>query len=148
LGRIELGNRRTTSRHEPVHDLGHFARSGYGKLKGYWQEIPHDAWDFDSSPGEFMMIDRGGKKYVVHPSKDGFVYVYDRNAKPQKVWPLVKNINFVKTIQDDGTLVGRRDLAEGKHENLCPAIMGGISWNAGSYNPRTRLFYKIGYDGA
>jgi len=117
-----------------------------GKLKGYWQEVPHDAWDFDSSPGEFMMIDRGGKKYVVHPSKDGFVYVYDRNAKPQKVWPLVKNINFVKTIQDDGTLVGRRDLAEGKHENLCPAIMGGISWNAGSYNPRTRLFYKVGYE--
>ena len=24
--------------------------------------------------------------------------------------------------------------------------MGGISWNAGSYNPRTRLFYKIGYE--
>ena len=36
-----------------------------GKLKGYWQELPHDAWDFDSAMGEFMFIDQGGKKYVV-----------------------------------------------------------------------------------
>jgi hypothetical protein len=74
------------------------------------------------------------------------VYVYDRAAKPVKVWPLIKNINFVETIKDDGTLVGRRDLKEGKHENLCPAIAGGISWNAGSYNPKTGWFYKIGYE--
>jgi alcohol dehydrogenase (cytochrome c) len=117
-----------------------------GKLKGYWQEVPHDAWDYDSSIGEFMFIEQGGKKYVVHPTKDGFVYVYDRNANPQKVWPFIKNINFVQTIKDDGTLVGRRDLREGKHENLCPAIAGGLSWNAGSYNPNTRLFYRVGYE--
>ena len=117
-----------------------------GKLKSYWQEVPHDAWDYDSAVGEFIMLERDGKKYVVHPSKDGFVYVYDRAAKPVKVWPLIKNINFVETIKDDGTLVGRRDLKEGKHENLCPAIAGGISWNAGSYNPKTGWFYKIGYE--
>jgi PQQ-dependent dehydrogenase (methanol/ethanol family) len=117
-----------------------------GKLKSYWQEVPHDAWDYDSSVGEFIMLERDGKKYVVHPSKNGYVYVYDRAAKPVKVWPLIKNINFVETIKDDGTLVGRRDLKEGKHENLCPAIAGGISWNAGSYNPKTGWFYKIGYE--
>jgi alcohol dehydrogenase (cytochrome c) len=117
-----------------------------GKLKGYWQELPHDAWDFDSAMGEFMFIDQGGKKYVVHPNKGGFVFVYDRNANPQKVWPFVKNINFVQSIKDDGTLVGRRDLREGKHENLCPAIAGGLSWNSGSYNPKTKLFYRVGYE--
>ena len=117
-----------------------------GNLKGFFQEVPHDAWDYDSAVGEFMMIDRDGKKYVVHPSKNGFVYVYDRQGKPVNVWPLVKNINFVQTIKPDGTLVGRRDLAEGKHTNLCPAIAGGISWNAGSYSPQTGLFYKVGYE--
>ncbi len=32
-----------------------------------------------------MMIEHGGKKYVVHPSKGGFVFVYDRNGKVQNV---------------------------------------------------------------
>jgi alcohol dehydrogenase (cytochrome c) len=115
-----------------------------GKLKSYHQEIPHDAWDFDSATGEFMMIERGGKKYTVHPSKSGFVWVYDRNGKPQNVWRLVKAINFVKDIKPDGTLVGRRDLTEGKHKNLCPFIAGGMSWNMGSYNPKTGMMYKVG----
>jgi alcohol dehydrogenase (cytochrome c) len=115
-----------------------------GKLKGYHQELPHDAWDFDSAVGEFMMIERAGKKYVVHPNKGGFVFVYDREGKPQNVWRLLKNINFVQDIKPDGTLVGRRDMAEGKHKNLCPFIAGGVSWNMGSYNPKTGLFYKVG----
>ena len=45
-----------------------------------------------------------------------------------------------------GELIGRRDLAEGKHKNLCPSIAGGFSWNSGSYNPKTGLFYKVGYE--
>ena len=42
-----------------------------GKLKFYHQELPHDAWDFDSAVGEFVLIDRDGKKYIVHPNKGG-----------------------------------------------------------------------------
>ena len=33
-----------------------------GKLKFYHQELPHDTWDFDSAIGEFVKIDRDGKK--------------------------------------------------------------------------------------
>jgi len=115
-----------------------------GKLKGYHQELPHDAWDFDSATGEFIMLDRGGKKYVVHPSKSGFVWVYDRNGKVVNVWRLVKHINFVQDIKPNGELVGRRDMTAGKHENLCPFIAGGMSWNMGSYSPKTGLLYKVG----
>jgi PQQ-dependent dehydrogenase (methanol/ethanol family) len=120
-----------------------------GKLKFYHQELPHDAWDFDSAVGEFVMIDRGGKKLVVHPNKSGYVFVYDRsNAKVENVWPLVKNINFVKSIDPKtGELIGRRDLVAGKAETpLCPAIAGGISWNSGAYSPKTGLYYKIGQE--
>jgi len=117
-----------------------------GNLKFYHQELPHDAWDFDSAVGEFLMIDRDGKKLMVHPNKSGFVFVYDRaDAKVQNVWRLIKNINFVQNIDPKtGELVGRRDLPEGSHKNLCPAINGGISWNTGAYNPKTNLYYKIG----
>jgi alcohol dehydrogenase (cytochrome c) len=116
-----------------------------GKLKFYHQELPHDAWDFDAANGEFMSIDRDGKKYMVHPNKSGFIFVYDRSdAEVQNVWKLVNNVNFVKDIDKKGELVGRRDLAEGKHTNLCPAISGGVSWNTGAYNPKSGLYYKVG----
>ena len=116
-----------------------------GKLKSFHQEIPHDAWDFDSAVGEFVMIERDGKSYVVHPNKGGFVFVYDPQLKVQNVWRGVKNINFVKDIDPKtGELIGRRDMAEGKHQALCPFIAGGYSWNAGSYNPGTGLYYKVG----
>jgi PQQ-dependent dehydrogenase (methanol/ethanol family) len=117
-----------------------------GKLKFYHQELPHDAWDFDSAVGEFVMLDRDGKKYVVHPNKGGFVFVYDRaDGKVQNVWRLANNINFVKDIDPKtGELVGRRDLKEGAVDPpLCPAISGGISWNSGAYSPKTGLYYKI-----
>ena len=117
-----------------------------GKLKFYHQELPHDAWDFDSAVGEFVSIDRDGKKLMVHPNKGGFIFVYDRsNAKVQNVWRLAKNINFVQNIDPQtGELVGRRDLSEGVvNPPLCPAIAGGISWNSGAYSPKTGLYYKI-----
>jgi len=120
-----------------------------GKLKFHHQELPHDAWDFDSSVGEFVMLDRGGKKLVVHANKSGYIFVYDRsNAKVENVWPLVKNINFVKSIDPKtGELIGRRDLVEGKVDPpLCPAIAGGISWNSGAYSPKNGLFYRIGQE--
>src|SRR5215831_17470399 len=115
-----------------------------GKLKNFHQELPHDAWDFDSATGEFVMLERDGKKYTVHPNKSGFVFVYDRSAKVQNVWRLVKNINFVQDIKPNGELVGRRDMTEGKHTNLCPFIAGGMSWNMGTYNPKTGMLYKVG----
>jgi PQQ-dependent dehydrogenase (methanol/ethanol family) len=117
-----------------------------GELKGFHQVLPHDAWDYDPASGELMMIDQGDKKYVVHPSKCGFVFVFDRKGKPVNVYKGVDNINFVQNIMPDGTLVGRRDLVGGKHKNLCPAIMGGYSWPSGSYSPKTGLLYKVGYE--
>jgi alcohol dehydrogenase (cytochrome c) len=119
-----------------------------GKLKFYHQELPHDAWDFDSSVGEFLLLERDGRDLVVHPNKGGFVFVYDRsNAKIANVWRLVQNINFVQDIDPKtGELKGRRDMVEGSHKNLCPAIAGGISWNTGAYSPRTGLYYKIGQE--
>ena len=118
-----------------------------GELKNYHQELPHDAWDFDSSMGEFVFLERDGKKYVVHPNKGGHVFVYDRGGKVQNVYAGVDNINFVKGVDPKtGELIGRRDMVEGKHTNLCPAIAGGYSWNAGTYNPKTGLYYRVGYE--
>lgn len=117
-----------------------------GTLKAFHQELPHDAWDFDSAVDGFYAMEQNGKKYVVHPNKGGFIFVYDRQGKPVNVYKGVDNINFVQDIKPNGEMVGRRDLAEGKHQNLCPAINGGLSYNSGSYSPKTGLFYKLGYE--
>jgi alcohol dehydrogenase (cytochrome c) len=117
-----------------------------GRLKFYHQELPHDAWDFDSAVGEFLMIDRDGKKLVVHPNKSGYIFVYDRaDAKLENVWRITENSNFVKNIDPKtGELIGRRDFNAGPvNPPLCPAIDGGVSWNAGSYDPRTGTYFKV-----
>ncbi|MBV8095483.1 MAG: PQQ-binding-like beta-propeller repeat protein, partial [Acetobacteraceae bacterium] len=120
-----------------------------GKLKFHHQELPHDTWDFDSAVGEFVMLDRDGQKLVVHPNKSGFIFVYDRNANVKNVWRIAENINFVKDIDPKtGELIGRRNFGAGKLSGppLCPSISGGVSWNSGSYNPKTGLYYKIGQE--
>jgi len=117
-----------------------------GKLKSYHQELPHDGWDFDSAVGEFVMLNQNGQKVIVHPNKGGFVFVYDKDLKVQNVYPIVNAINFVKGIDPKtGELSGRRDFSAGKQsEPLCPAISGGVSWNSGTYDPQTKLYYKVG----
>src|SRR5258708_17989582 len=95
------------------------------------------------------MINRGDKKLAVHGNKSGFIFVYDRsNAKVENVWPLVKNINFVKGIDPKpGDLMGRGDFVGGKADTTWgPATAGGISWNSGAYSPKTGLFYRIGQE--
>ena len=121
-----------------------------GKLKAYHQELPHDAWDFDSAVGEFVQIDQGGKKLYLHPNKSGYFFVYDRapgadgKLKIENIYNVAKASNFVKNIDPKtGELQGRRDMTEGKQTDLCPAIAGAISWNAGTYNPQTGLYYKV-----
>src|SRR5229473_3712196 len=115
-----------------------------GKLKFYHQELPHDAWDFDSAVGEFVMINRGDKKLVVHANKSGFVFVYDRsNAKVENVWPLVKNINFVKGIDPmaqlnigaDFKLVAPPDGAARGHLDARDPVTGVLKWEVNYKQP-------------
>ncbi|MFO1318983.1 MAG: PQQ-binding-like beta-propeller repeat protein [Burkholderiales bacterium] len=123
-----------------------------GELKSWFQEMPHDAWDFDSAVGEFMSIERGGKRYMLHPNKGGIIFVYnaDPSNAPLKVenaYMLGKTYNYIKGVDaKTGQLIGRRELPEGKHTNVCPAIDGAISWNTGAYNPNTGLLYKVGQE--
>ena len=51
--------------------------------------------------------------------------------------------NYISGVSKDGRLLDRVDYTEGMHTNMCPAIDGAISWNAGSYSPKTGLMYKV-----
>ncbi|MBI3988418.1 MAG: PQQ-binding-like beta-propeller repeat protein [candidate division NC10 bacterium] len=115
-----------------------------GKLRWYFQEMPHDFWDYDSALGEFMFIDRGGQKLLVHQNKSGFVFVYNRtNGRIVNVYPMQKNYNFVKGIDPKTGKYIEPNIPElGKANYICPWIAGGRSWNAGAYSPKTGLWYN------
>ncbi len=80
------------------------------------------------------------------------MYVYNRDPgstplKVENVWHLGETSTFVKGVDPHtGQLIGRRDIAIGINNNVCPAVDGAISWNAGSYDPDTGLYYKVGQE--
>jgi quinoprotein glucose dehydrogenase len=63
-----------------------------GKMKWYYQIVHHPIWDYDlSSPPLLANINVNGKaiKAVALPSKQDFLYVFDRvTGKP--IWPIVE----------------------------------------------------------
>ncbi len=121
-----------------------------GELSAYFQEMPHDAWDFDSATGEFLLMEKGGRRYMVHPNKGGIIFVYNPDSvgggnelAVDNAYMVGETFNYIKGVTRDGRLVGRRELPEGKHTNVCPAIDGALSWNTGAFNPKLGLHYIV-----
>ncbi len=116
-----------------------------GKLRWYYQEVPHETWDYDSAY-ETILADlpvRGEmRKLLLHPNKTGFVWVLDRtNGEFIGVWRLVEDITRVSGITEDGKLVGRKELVIGEENTVCPGISGAKSWNQAAFSPQTGLLY-------
>jgi alcohol dehydrogenase (cytochrome c) len=121
-----------------------------GELKWYYQEIPHDVWDWDSAY-ECVLIDaviKGSlRKLIIHPNKGGYVWVLDRtNGQFVTAWPFVENLNWITGIDAKGNLLGRKKSIPGEPELICPSVSGGRSWNHGAYNPETGFFYTVGME--
>ena len=87
LGRRQVEDRRSASRHQSVHDFGHAARSRHRQAEGLsTRNCRMTPGTSTPRMGEFVMLEHGGKKYIVHPNKGGFVFVYDRTGKVQNVY--------------------------------------------------------------
>jgi PQQ-dependent dehydrogenase (methanol/ethanol family) len=119
-------------------------RPDTGELVWHFQEHPHDDWDFDATLGEFVLINKGDKKLMLHQAKSGYVFIYDRtNGNVENAWSINKHVNFVKTVDPKtGQLIGRKSPIELAGNIFCPSMGGGRSWNAGSYNPETGVWFN------
>ena len=119
-------------------------RPDTGELVWYRQEHPHDEWDYDSTLGEFVLVNIGAKKLMIHRAKSGFVYIYDRiNGDIQNVWTINEHVTFAKTVDPkNGEVIGRNPPVTAENHMFCPSFIGGRSWNAGSYNPVTGVWYN------
>jgi len=77
-----------------------------GKLNWYFQETPHDLWDFDSNPEPVLIdVNQNGqlRKLVLHSTKGGYAYLLDRQTgKLVKTFAYAQDINWSSGLDKDG----------------------------------------------
>ena len=112
-----------------------------GKLNWYFQEAPSDPYDYDASPGEYLVID----DKIVHPGKNGFMHVHNsKTGQPLNVYPAQKSQNWTTGFNlETGQWENMLWPKAGEKTLVCPAIDGGHSWNAGAYDPSTNTFFRV-----
>ena len=117
-----------------------------GRLAWYYQETPHDHWDFDANQ-KLILADLPilgvTRPVLMQASKNGFYYVLDRSTgKLLSAAPYVyvnwasgvdmKTGKPIKTAQSDWSTGPK---------NIYPSWAGGHTWNPMSYDPVTRYVY-------
>jgi alcohol dehydrogenase (cytochrome c) len=119
-----------------------------GKLRWYFQETPHDVYDYDSNPEPVLIdVEQNGqmRKLVIHSSKNGFAYVLDRETgKFIRGFPFVDTVTWAKGLDKDGKPVEPVMAEAGKVEKdylFCPGTQGGRNRNHSAYSPLTGLWY-------
>jgi len=107
-----------------------------GKVKWYYQQVPHDIWGYDvaSPPVLFdLPTDKGLVPAVGQASKLGWFYVHDRRTGEllYKSEPFVPQINLFA-----------RPTAEGVR--IAPGALGGSNWTPVAFNAESGLVYVAG----
>jgi alcohol dehydrogenase (cytochrome c) len=108
-----------------------------GKLRWYFQTIPHDVWDLDAASPVVLVDVPGpdGKRVpaVAHAGKTGWVYVIDRaTGKPiRRSDPFVPQANMFAQPTREGV-------------RMLPGANGGSEWSPTAYHPETGYLYVLG----
>ncbi len=113
-----------------------------------YQLSPHDLHDYDGVNESVLLnlpINGAQRKVLVHPDRNGYMYVIDRtNGEVLSAKPFVP-VNSVDSIN---MRTGRPAMNQQKHPDLdvtvrdiCPAPPGGKDWQPSAYSPRTGLLY-------
>jgi quinohemoprotein ethanol dehydrogenase len=117
-----------------------------GRLVWYYQEVPHDEWDFDATQKLILatLSIRGERRPVVmQAAKDGFFYILDRatgKLLSAKAYTYVNWASGVDMKTGRPILTGRADWLTGP-KNVYPSWAGGHTWNPMSYSLSTRYVY-------
>jgi alcohol dehydrogenase (cytochrome c) len=105
-----------------------------GKLRWYFQAVPHDLWDYDFANPPIILA-HSGRKLVVAAGKMGYVYILDaitgELVRRSDAFVPQKNMFFPPTAE--GIL-------------SAPGAAGGANWPPSAYSPVTNLLYVIALD--
>jgi len=107
-----------------------------GKLKWYYQQVPHDIWGYDvaSPPVIFHTIHKGKIIPAVgQAGKTGWFYIHNRNTGELllKSEAFVPQNNMFSEASEEGT-------------TIYPGILGGSNWSPVSVNIDQHLAYVSG----
>lgn len=107
-----------------------------GKLKWYYQQVPHDRWGYDvASPPILFQFKKNGKiiKAVGQASKLGWFYIHDRTTGKllMRSDPFIKQENLFAIPDEDG-------------ERIVPGTLGASSWSPVAFNPELQAVYIAG----
>ena len=119
-----------------------------GEAVWAYQYSPHDMHDFDAVNEHILLdLNLGGvkRKVLVHPDRNGYMYVLDRTTgEVLSARPFV-NVNALDSVN---MRTGRpamnpaKATAQGQTvRDICPAPPGGKDWQPSAYSPRTGLLY-------
>jgi PQQ-dependent dehydrogenase (methanol/ethanol family) len=100
-----------------------------GKLDWYIQQIPHDTHDWDTAAAP-ALYEIGGRKFMAVASKDGWLYLYDRDTK-----------ELLAKSEIDTHLNADKPLLPGVEMRVCPGTLGGAEWNGPAYDPVNRMLF-------
>jgi alcohol dehydrogenase (cytochrome c) len=105
-----------------------------GKLRWYFQAVPHDVWDYDFGNPP-VIIEQSGRKLLLEAGKMGFVYVLDAGtgALVRRSEAFVPQNNLFVAPPVDGIV-------------SAPGPAGGANWPPSAYSPLTNLLYVVGLD--
>jgi PQQ-dependent dehydrogenase (methanol/ethanol family) len=123
-------------------------RPDTGEAVWAYQWSPHDLYDYDGV-NENVLIDlpsaAGGRKVLIHPDRNGYMYVVDRatgeviSAKPY---------GYITTSKGVDLRTGRPIEVPEKAphvgvvvRDICPAAPGAKDWQPSAFSPRTGLLY-------
>lgn len=121
-----------------------------GKMRWYFQEVPDDVWDFDSSY-EVLLMDREirgrMRRILVHMNKSGLTFVLDRETGQYLgSFNIAEESNWFSGVTEDGKLAGRNEPILGQTKSFCPSAAGAKSWNSTAYSPRTGFVYVPAFE--
>jgi alcohol dehydrogenase (cytochrome c) len=101
--------------------------SDTGALQWYVQQVPGDVHDWDTAAAP-SLFDQEGRHYMAVASKDGFLYLYDREThRLLSQTPTMTRVNVDTPFNPDAPV------------RYCPGGLG--QWNGPAYSPRERLVY-------
>lgn len=108
-----------------------------GKLAWWYQEVPHDMWDYDAT-GPVVLLDAMDQGRLVpaaaEAGKEGQVFIVNRQTGQL----IRKSEPFVMQSDTMWTVPGSKPVL------IYPGAQGGNEWSPESFSPRTRALYVLG----
>jgi PQQ-dependent dehydrogenase (methanol/ethanol family) len=128
---------------------GIFARDAdTGQARWFYQWSPHDHFDHDGVNENVLLdltIDGRPRKVLVHPERNGYMYVLDRETgEVLSATPFVHITSSTGVDLKTGRLIPVKEKETGTGRvvrDICPAAPGAKDWQPASFSPQTGLLY-------